>query len=432
MSDSRYDDAGDDFDLEVSRLDEAVSAPASPDAEAPALSAEDTDPGVSSLATQGKGRGMSRQRRLLRASMTASIVALAVALILASFPNSAYQVTAPLRLLTPEPTPTVPLGSDIILLAHTVPWGILRVDGRTDRATDLGVANGYRAYRLPPGQHVLDYVAPLFPTVHCVVSAPARASDTCRPPRNPGAPVGQALRTLDMNATVSMMDLAERSKLWVLLTNGVSFPPILVKPGMRYLDQLGNVTVAREQMTATMAVGAVPQANDDVRNDDGQPCGDFCASSQQDDPAAWSLLVNMKQRWTYVPPGGGSSTALQTGDGTVTPAQVTWSNNEWTLSSKEYLLDSSCMFWRQVERFYGIALENGLDFNATYSDAAANGCVTEYAATDSDNPRKAQILYRLGVTLAVNAEAQRIFPELLLANADERAIAQSIRAGAVQ
>jgi hypothetical protein len=202
---------------------------------------------------------------------------------------------------------------------------------------------------------------------------------------------------------------------------------------MRYLDQSGSVATARERMTATMAVGAVPPANDDVRDDDGQLCGEFCALNQQDDPTAWSLLINMKLRWTYTSAGSSAFTALDVGDGNVTPVQVAWNNNVWALKSKDDLLDKNCMFWRQLERFYGIALENGLDFNATFSSAAsANGCVTEYAATGSNNPRKAQILYRLGVTLAVNAEAQRIFPELPLANADERAIAQSIRAGAIQ
>ncbi len=70
------------------------------------------------------------RRRLLQAGVTGLAVALAVAIILVTVPNAASQLKAPLRLLTPEPTATLPLGSDIILLAHVVPWGTLQVDGR--------------------------------------------------------------------------------------------------------------------------------------------------------------------------------------------------------------------------------------------------------------------------------------------------------------
>src|SRR5262249_35462949 len=137
--------------------------------------------------------GHRPRKRLLQASATSLAVALAIAILLATIPNAASQLKAPLRLLTPEPTATLPLGSDIILLAHTVPWGHVRVDGRTDAARDLGIASGYHAYRLPPGQHNLDYIAGPFPAVHCVVSAPSRASDSCRASKDPD-PIGEALR----------------------------------------------------------------------------------------------------------------------------------------------------------------------------------------------------------------------------------------------
>ena len=65
--------------------------------------------------------------------------------------------------------------------------------------------------------------------------------------------------------------------------------------------------------------------------------------------------------------------------------------------------------------------------------SSANGCVIEYSSVGGpDDQPKAQVLYRFGATLAVNADAQRLFPDLPVANAAERAIAQTIRAGAVQ
>jgi hypothetical protein len=77
--------------------------------------------------------------------VTGLAVALAVAIILVTVPNAASQLKAPLRLLTPEPTSTLPIGFNIVLLAHVVPWGALRVDGRTEVASDLGDYNGYHS-----------------------------------------------------------------------------------------------------------------------------------------------------------------------------------------------------------------------------------------------------------------------------------------------
>jgi hypothetical protein len=431
MAGMRDDDATNDAEFEVSRLDDG----------APSATPSDSDPAEDAPASRGAAQhGASRiapenhlrpHRRLLQASLTGLAVALAVAIILVTVPNAASQLKAPLRLLTPEPTATLPLGSDIILLAHTVPWGHLRVDGRTDVARDLGIGSGYHAYRLPPGQHNLDYSAEPFPTVHCVVSAPSRASDTCRAPKNPNS-IGEALRALDMNATVETMDSRERAKLQALLENGSSYPPITVEPGTHYLDQNGNIAIARERMTVTMSIGAVQPASDADFNDNGQRCGEFCSLSQQDDPTAWNLLISIEQRWMYMAASGGSFMARSPSDTAFTGAQVTWNNGGWALMS-DILSGNNCFFSRQFEYFDSIATKNGLSFSVIIAEpTSANGCVIEYAEASSDNQPKAQILYRLGVTLAVNADAQRLFPDLPVATIAERDIAQAIRAGTVQ
>ncbi|HEY7022949.1 MAG TPA: hypothetical protein VH349_17655 [Ktedonobacterales bacterium] len=429
MAGMRDDEATNDVEFEVSRLDD--DAPnATPSDSDPAEDASPSrgvvPPGASRLVPENHRRP---HRRLLQAGVTSLAVALAVTIILVTFPNAASQLKLPLRLLTPEPTATLPLGSDIILLAHTVPWGHLRVDGRTDVARDLGIGSGYHAYRLPPGQHDLGYIAASFPAVHCVVSAPSRASDTCRAPNDPGQSIGEALRALDMNATVETMESHERAKLQALLENGASYPAIIIEPGMHYLDQTGNVAIARERMTVTMSIGAVQPASDTDFNDNGQRCGEFCSLSQQDDPTAWNLLISIEQRWMYAAASGGSFLARSPSDTAFTGAQVTWNNGEWTLMS-DILLGNNCWFSRQFEHFDTIASKNGLFFNPTFSTpTSANGCVMEYSVGGSDNQPKAQLLYRFGVTLAVNGDAQRLFPDLPVANAAERAIAQTIRAG---
>jgi hypothetical protein len=423
MAGMRDDDATNDVEFEVSRLDD--------DTTSSSKSGDATPSGASHNALENSQRACP-YRRLLQAGATGLAVALAVAIILVTVPNAASQLKAPLRLLTPEPTATLPLGSDIILLAHTVPWGHLRVDGRTDVARDLGIGSGYHAYRLPPGQHNLDYIAEPFPAVHCVVSAPSRASDTCRAPNDPGQSVGEALRALDMNATVETMDSRERAKLQALLENGASYPAITIEPGMHYLDLNAHVAVARERMMVTMSIGAVQPVSDTDFNDNGQRCGEFCSLSQQDDPTAWNILISIEQRWMYVAASGGSFMARSPSDTAFTGAQVTWNNGEWALIS-DILSGNNCFFSRQFEYFDSIASKNGLSFSVIIAEpTSANGCVIECSEASSDNQPKAQILYRLGVTLAVNGDAQRLFPDLPVASAAERDIAQAIRRGTVQ
>ncbi len=137
MAGMRDDEVTNDVEFEVSRLDDDRATPSSDPAAEMSESGEAKQYGASHIAPENSLRSRPR-RRLLQIGMTGLAVALAVAIILVTVPNAASQLKAPLLLLTPEPTATLPLGSDIILLANTVPWGHLRVDGRTDGATDLG------------------------------------------------------------------------------------------------------------------------------------------------------------------------------------------------------------------------------------------------------------------------------------------------------
>src|SRR6478736_4055463 len=121
-SDREMSDSMDDgLELEVSRLGDhsstkATEAQAEP--AAPSLSESEPQAGAVSLR---HGSTALRARGFIRAGAVGLIVALTVAVILVSFPGIGQRLGGP---LTPfAPTPTVPPGSDIILLAHTVPWG---------------------------------------------------------------------------------------------------------------------------------------------------------------------------------------------------------------------------------------------------------------------------------------------------------------------
>ena len=126
MAGMRDDDATNDVEFEVSRLDDAApnAAPlyTDPTEDAPA-SGGAAQHGASRIAPENNLRP---HRRLLQAGVTGLAVALAVAVILVSFPGIGERLGGPLHPFAP--TPTVPPGSDIILLAHTVPWGELHLE----------------------------------------------------------------------------------------------------------------------------------------------------------------------------------------------------------------------------------------------------------------------------------------------------------------
>jgi hypothetical protein len=429
MSDLSGDELGNEIELEVSRLGSGASGGGQTLSDEPASSAQS---GIAASPIYLGRRRSPLRGQLLRAGVTGLIIALAVTVVLVRFP-----------VISSSPTPTLPPGSDIVLLAHTVRWGELRVDRRKDLARDLGDVQGYHAYRFPPGEHMLDYVATPFPTVHCVLSVPRSASDTCKMLGSrelASHPIGEALGALDMGATVLAMDSHARAKLQSMLEQGSSYPPVIIQPGMHYRDQHGNAAIALEQMTVAMSVGVAPPRFDYLINDDGQTCGEFCAPSEQSNALAWTLLLSTELRWTYSQARAEAFTITEhIGRGNDT-TQVRWMNGEWTLDASAGLIGNPC-FDTPGELALLIAqaiFPFQLDSYEQYSGAnPADGCL--YIFSTQDNPGdnssahpRAEVLFRFGVLLAANDDAQRVFHDLPVASDDERGIAQTIRAGAIQ
>ena len=141
-------------------------------------------------------------------------------------------------------------------------------------------------------------------------------------------------------------------------------------------------------------------------------------------------MINIEQRWTYIT-ANGTTFAVHSPSATgFTGAQVTWTNGEWALTS-DLTFGNACPSPVQWERIAIEATDGGFNDSGWYADpTSTNGCVIEFQPQDSSSAQSpAQVLLRLGVALAVNADAQRLFPDLPAASASERAIAQAIRAG---
>jgi hypothetical protein len=171
MSDIRDDAAESAFELEVSRLDDRSSAaPKSLQSEPVESSAQSESGPHTETASLRRASGARRVGGLMRAGAVGLIVALAVAVILVSFPAIGERLGGP---LTPfAPTATIPPGSDIILLAHTVPWGKVHLERPDLHLVFQGYRSRYPAYRVPPGRHTLFYVAAPFSPMQCALSVP--------------------------------------------------------------------------------------------------------------------------------------------------------------------------------------------------------------------------------------------------------------------
>jgi hypothetical protein len=243
------------------------------------------------------------------------------------------------------------------------------------------------------------------------VSAPARASDTCKAPSDRSLvshPIGEGLRALDMNATLSTMESKARSKLQALLENDSPYPAIAIELGMHYLDQHGSIAVARERMTVTMTVEARQPASDTAFDEGGHPCGEFCAPTTQWNLVGWVLLVRTGLRWQYTATSGATFIARSTDEPDVGNAYVTYSNGSWSLVQGGSMYTDVCVSPSQFERISQQAItaasESGVWVEGSPS---ANGCVIEFSPQDNSGARPpAQLLFRLGVLLAVNGDAQ--------------------------
>src|SRR5262249_39190710 len=149
-----------------------------------------------------------------------------------------------------------------------------------------------------------------------------------------------------------------------------------------------------------------------------------------------TLLLSTELRWTYAQAGAPALTATeQIGRGNDT-THVRWLNGEWALDPDAGLIGNPCFDTPgELASLTAQAIfPFQLDAYEQYSGAnPADGCLYIYSARDnpgdntSAHPR-AEILFRLGVFLAANDDAQRIFHDLPVASGAERAIAQAISA----
>jgi hypothetical protein len=456
----------DDLDLEVSAL-ESPAAQNAGDASAPSDSSS-ARPSKRPARQVSLAAQRTRAQRLLR--MGCIIIVLTAFILIALLLPSGNRDALVNRLIPPIPSPTAlpQPGDDAFLWEHSVPWGQLLIDGRPGPIVS-GAALAQEGQRPPEdvtfhlrrGQHTLEYHADGFPTLRCTVSVPYSRDDTCPLERGPDMRFGDTseplLRILDLRATMDRLSptlaqsLVQATQEQLEKVAG-ALPPGMLGVGDHYLDAQGQV---RQVTAADAPLTMMPHFHltTSITNNEGTPCVTLCDATGFGDPytaKGWSLLALVGLSWRYAHADGqvalddGPSALLPSVRGVLvhvlagSPEAGRWQIDvqQWSGASDARQTDPMlCPTADLYRRFVEVTSNPGVigkgNVQWPYEASTAElGCLLAGSQTDPNTGKPigpiALLLYRAGVLLAGNDQAQRWFPMLPLASAHERALAQAV------
>jgi hypothetical protein len=234
----------------------------------------------------------------------------------ASIPSAEASIRQALNLPAPIPTAAPLRGSDTLLLAHTVPWGRLSVDGRSldDLHSFINRIDGYPAIQLPSGAHTIIYAADHFPTLTCMVTIPFTTTrtapanfHTCSAlpfPSNRPPASAPATHLIDLRATLDRLAPETLAQLKEEIDTTLPSAQTVVQPGERYLGADGAVHVASTLLAAQL----VMRLNNDPLvllplGDFPTMCAVLCADPIQSvtptQSPVWSLFANVTSAWRF-------------------------------------------------------------------------------------------------------------------------------------
>lgn len=456
----RQDDAdgvwrvpGADVEFEVSRLD------ASPD------TTHETSPVGSSYGSTIAGPSgemvlegeavpvssrMTPRRRAMAVVLAVAAAALALVLVLGA-PDQGVPL---LQALFATRTPTAPLapGDDQVILENSVPWGVLRLDGRQiDMPTaDPSLGIPYPILQLSRGSHTIDYSAGPFPPRHCVVSVPAAVSDTCGGRANMVIQ-GFPAHSVDLRATPTNLPPDQYAALTAAVDAALTFPAGELAPGDHYARQNGDVAAATQALQARLLASLNSEQNGiggAIIN--GQDCSALCSLVGPGEPtaagpAAWALMANVEASWQFIdgaghvvdtaPVVGGDAASLS--PPLLVGVSISW-NGSWSATlpapQPEFGFDGLCGAGVDLLRLMvGSVASNdvGLGFNSTQGHSFLDGCLLTAQqspgeptgpSTPAETLHLGSVLYRYGALIAADSDAHQTWRQLPLPSPRERAI----------
>lgn len=455
----------DDFEIEVTDLNTGETArhPLADNPPDDPLSDDDELPQCEPLQSGPPTSSSARRRRGTRAAIVSGFLALAVILVILINPTAKSSLYTVFRFPTPVPSPTPLPGGDLVYLMRGAPWGTVTVDGKQPDYSRLGMAMAW--VKLTHGRHTLDVTQPPFRTVHCTVSYPAATSDNCpliTPSNDPNDPNwtpfsgpadGQSLppgsRFVDLGARFSLLPKDAQDAL-VAAVNAqvnVSGTPLTLQPGDHYLRDDGTAAVAMTTLQATFIPTLLTPANT-VTSDDPS-CVSFCdiTGASLDGGGTWNMMVAEVGSWHVATLGGQTltesapmfvSNPIYQG---LPPTMQFTISVLWTGTWQVSLQNGYGSSWNPVCQAAQMMLSNSMganqsnfqSWNTQPGRTPEEGCAMSVQFGDQNQNQNqsdpAYVLYRLGSLLAVNDAAHRLFPDLPLASANERAQAQRLLAG---
>lgn len=320
---------------------------------------------------------------------------------------------AALNLPTPTETAIILPGGDTIAVANTVPWGVLRVDGRPPafvQARPFG-----RAFILPRGVHHLVYEARYFDPLRCDFSVPQSPRDTC-PVLNAAGVAGELFqRILDMRDSLDRLKDGQYQALVAAVSSAVASisASATIQPGERYYDQNGQTRVATAPMTFT--VGLRPLTAQDAYK--GQTCALLCASEPDWTNTAaatsWPLSIQSEPTWTVTDASGhGFNSGLPANPGAASATQlaVTLTGSSW--SAPLSAADKMSVLSSIVQSAAVVALYNQV-WNITATGSTSGSNVAEGALVESQQAQgKYEFWWRFGILYCVTAYTCAAFADI--------------------
>jgi hypothetical protein len=392
------------------------------------------------------------QQRLARTVIILCMLAVALLPFLAVSPDASRTVTTWFHLPTPSGPAPLPRGADTFLLADTVPWGELTIDG--DPAARLGIALQWPyagaqipTFTLAAGKHEVVYRADPFFPLRCQVSVPEAVTDTCPlfsagnsplvPP--PGSRILDA-RALPAYLPVSaFIALAEAVQARLAAWSGTA--PLA--RGDHYLTVAGQVVSATQGGLATLRYQVNRDAREALPTFDG-PCISLCSLSPartQLDADDWRLVANIIASWRYTLVDGqvidAPAAPTESDAHALLPVLVRWTG-QWSVDAPpdEALVDAPpCQIAHNIlGRLSASAAELSALADGSWgtyvTPPAAAGCLIVVGRTaDTEGQpigKTIQTLYRFGVLLAANAGAQQALGPLPPGNPSELALASRL------
>ncbi len=395
----------------------------------PASRADDADLPVASPISPPSAPSVRRQHLARRLRPLGAVAAVLLILLFAGLLLSPFSPLVPGGGRSTSLSTLAP-GVDQIVFAHFAPWGMLTIDGQAAPNPELLV----ESVALPRGQNTLVYQAAPFPTLRCVISAPAASTDTC-PLLAPGdaatpdlSPATPTTRIVDLQITPQRLLPAAQAQLIAAIQRvfAAYTSTAQVLPGDHYASATGQVEVATAAFPISLTI-TLPAVS---VNTGSQVCDPLCDSPgvQPDPHPGLHLGTFPVPEWQYTAADGTSAMFEPAPSaGNSIDISALWAGAGWQINISPTLEAST--FCELTLAALPNPANNGAPTTqcGPYAASPANGSVMIVTNGQSGAPRGI-ILYRAGVVLAANAVAASLFPTAIVADANEAAIAQQLAA----